>query len=120
MFPQPDVAVGGTRTRLDDALGPWFAVLCLDGEPEPLAPVAMAWLRSIGAGVFVVRPQGTEAGPSELVDVDGAIARWRAAHPAVDVVILRPDRYAATACRRSELDARVDDLRLRFGTAAGA
>jgi 3-(3-hydroxy-phenyl)propionate hydroxylase len=117
MFPQPDVVAGGTRTRLDDALGPWFAVLCLDGEPEQLAPAAMAWLRSIGAGVFVVRPRGNEAGPCELVDVDGAIARWRAAHPGLDVVVLRPDRYVATACRRGELGARVDELRQRFGEA---
>jgi 3-(3-hydroxy-phenyl)propionate hydroxylase len=117
MFPQPDVAAGGTRTRLDDALGPWFAVLCVDGEPEPERE-ALDWLRSIGAGVFVVRSQGAtaESGSCELVDVDGAIARWRAAHPAADVVILRPDRYVAAACRRSELSARIDELRQRFGT----
>ena len=49
MFPQPDVDTPGGRTRLDDAIGPWFAVLGLEHDPSTLDADSIAWWRSIGA-----------------------------------------------------------------------
>ncbi len=70
MFVQPDVEVNGQRMRLDDTLGPWFAIVWLrvdvrpadaeqlDAEPleaESLDAETLAWWQGIGAHVVRVR-----------------------------------------------------------------
>ena len=113
MFSQPDVAtVERRRVKLDDVLGPWFAVVGVFVDPA----TAMAesdrdrW-RAMGARlVHVIRsralPRPPQAGTlaplmvasgSDCVveDVDGAFRDWRLAHPDAEILVLRPDRYLA-------------------------
>jgi 3-(3-hydroxy-phenyl)propionate hydroxylase len=102
MFPQPRVALDGQPMLLDDALGPWFAVLCY-GWPGELDRDALGRWLGLGASAFFLRCDGhrpERAGDDVVVidDLDGALGRWREAHPEVEVVILRPDRYVAAAC----------------------
>ena len=61
-------------------------------------------------------PRDTEPGPCELVDVDGAIARWpaRPHTGSAEVVILRPTGTSPPPAGAASW-ARVDELRLRFG-----
>ncbi|CCH32167.1 bifunctional 3-(3-hydroxy-phenyl)propionate/3-hydroxycinnamic acid hydroxylase [Actinosynnema sp. NPDC047251] len=89
MFPQPDVAVGGTRVPLDDVLGAEFAVV----GPGVDTATAIGWRGPVARFVRVV-PPGTEA-PADITtveDVDGALTAWFAEH-GTDVVVLRPDRF---------------------------
>ncbi|MGD9701294.1 MAG: bifunctional 3-(3-hydroxy-phenyl)propionate/3-hydroxycinnamic acid hydroxylase [Acidimicrobiia bacterium] len=127
MFPQPDVEAPGGRMRLDDAIGPWFAVLGLETDPSLLDPESVAWWRSIGARlVHVARPRahalgapgpvGDDGDVLTIEDVDGAFRDWRLARPGDEVIILRPDRYVAATCRRDGFAAVTGALRTTFGT----
>ena len=126
MFAQPDVAAPGGRMRLDDAVGPWFAVLCLEDDPASLDPDALAWWRSVGARVVhVVSPLAHAIGDASAVgetdevltieDVDGAFRDWRLARPGDQIVILRPDRYVAATCRRDQFDDTTRGLAAAMG-----
>jgi 3-(3-hydroxy-phenyl)propionate hydroxylase len=126
MFPQPDVDAPGGRTRLDDAVGPWFAILCLEHDPVDLDPVALDWWRSIGARIVHVsrsrsHPIGSATNVSEtddvltVEDVDGAFRDWRLARPGDEVVVLRPDRYVAATCSRGGFASTTHALGVAMG-----
>lgn len=126
MFPQPDVEVHARRMRLDDAIGPWFAVLCLRGDPLTLDHEALAWWRSVGVQLVEVnqvhgdvRSQRSDGEVAALDDVAGAFDDWRRAHPGADVIVLRPDRYVAAACARSDFATTTAALRSVFGCLSG-
>lgn len=113
MFPQPDAETPDGRLRLDDAIGPWFAVLSLTGEIADLDDRSLKWWRSLGARIVrVVAPKSHAMGaPSSVADdgrvltiedVDGAFRDWRLGRPDDEVIVLRPDRYVAATCRRGE------------------
>ena len=57
MFPQPYVGLDGDRMLLDDAIGPWFAVLRLGGDPVELDDGALDWWREVGARLVGCPPQ---------------------------------------------------------------
>ncbi|MGM1065437.1 bifunctional 3-(3-hydroxy-phenyl)propionate/3-hydroxycinnamic acid hydroxylase [Saccharothrix sp. Mg75] len=89
MFPQPDVAVGGTRVPLDDVLGAEFAVV----GPGVDVATAVGWRGPAARFVRVVPPGAPDGGDITTVeDVDGVLAAWFAEH-GTDVVVLRPDRF---------------------------
>jgi len=104
MFPQPYIGLHAERVLLDEALGPWFAVLRLGGDPVDLDDAALDWWREVGARLVEVRmgddrsDRPARGGAIAIDDVDGAFAAWRSQRPWVDVVVLRPDRYVAAAC----------------------
>lgn len=90
-FPQPLVLDRcGAEVRLDDALGPGWAVLRLAGAARQ-TPWAGA-----GAHVIDVLPKG--AGPAEgaLVDTSGTLAGWMRRHRC-DVMAVRPDGFVYAA-----------------------
>jgi len=127
MFPQPDVDAPEGRMRLDDAIGPWFAVLTLAHDPSALDPASVAWWRSVEARlVRVVRPRehvygtpspvGDDGDVLTVEDVDGVLRDWRLARPADEVVVLRPDRYVAATCTRDRFAAVTDAFRASLGT----
>jgi hypothetical protein len=60
---------------------------------------------------------GTDVEVRALDDVTGALGEWRRAHTGVEVVVLRPDRYVAAACARSDFAAVTAELRETFGSA---
>ncbi|MBW4721369.1 bifunctional 3-(3-hydroxy-phenyl)propionate/3-hydroxycinnamic acid hydroxylase [Saccharothrix obliqua] len=92
MFPQPSVAVAGTRVPLDDVLGAEYAVI----GPGVDASTALDWRGPVARFVRVARP-GTPA-PADITtveDVDGTLTAWFAEHGR-DLVVLRPDRFVAS------------------------
>jgi 3-(3-hydroxy-phenyl)propionate hydroxylase len=122
MFLQPDVVVGAVQMRLDDAIGPWFAVLCLGADPLTLDSDALAWWRSVGARLVKVTAHGVAEVASEskddvvaVQDLTGALDVWHRAHPSAAVIVLRPDRYVAAACGRSDFAKVTADLRSSLG-----
>ena len=107
MFPQPEVVSRDAVTvRLDDVLGPWFALLTWSSElGVHLDERAAAVWRRLGATFVVVRPmtQLHWIGPDEdgacvVGDRDGSIKQWFDAADG-SVVLLRPDRFVAAVVR---------------------
>jgi 3-(3-hydroxy-phenyl)propionate hydroxylase len=104
MFIQPDVEEEqGTRRKLDDVLGPWFAVIGWQVDPqEALDRGDREFWSAMGARfVQVHRSRCADKGNSSraygttcVQDVDNALADWFARHPG-SIVVLRPDRYVA-------------------------
>jgi len=118
LFIQPTVS---TRTaasvKLDDAIGPWFALIAWNNNPrEILDDDARRRLARTGARLVAARPAvqlpwedpGTGAGgggrgesrsDDEVLivgDLDGSLKRWFDAHPD-SVLLLRPDRIVGGA-----------------------
>jgi 3-(3-hydroxy-phenyl)propionate hydroxylase len=123
MFMQPVVETASRRReKLDDVIGPWFSVIGVHVDPScHLSPESLAWWGTLGARLVRVDPP--RSGPRPVVsglaiplddratpavvveDVDGAFRDWLLARPGKEVIILRPDRYVAAVCGRSELEA---------------
>lgn len=120
MAPQPVVeAPDGSRRRLDDVLGDWFAVVGIHCDPlEHLGEAGRAEWERLGTRFVAVQvPRAvpleergvaaaatTGAGSWRGADVDGVFADLALARPADQVLIVRPDRYVMAACRAVELD----------------
>lgn len=110
MFMQPQIETAdGKHMRLDDAIGPWFAVLGIGRDPAAaMSDESRAFWQALGATLIEVRPSRSAAPPGQSVvieDLLGAFRDWKRARPAVRFVILRPDRYVAAVSREGELDA---------------
>lgn len=126
MFVQPDVEAPGGRMRLDDAIGPWFAVLCLTGDTADLDERSLDWWRSLGARIVrIVAPRSQSMGEPTAIgddgrvltieDADGAFRDWRLARRDDEVIVLRPDRYVAATCRRDDFAATTRTLQAALG-----
>lgn len=104
MLIQPDVENAGVRLRLDDAIGPWWAVIGLNRDPrDGLDEVDLAeWTASGAVFVRINRSRASEhfAGAADgvltLADVEGKFRDWQMVHR-YDVLFVRPDRYLAGA-----------------------
>ncbi len=136
MFMQPDVETpDGTRCKLDDAIGPWFAVVGVSVDPrESLSAPTIQWWVSLGARfVKVVRAKSTSRSLSDsssaiptraddpgllvLEDVDGAVRDWLLARPKDEIIVLRPDRYVAAVADRTTFEAASQAVRTSLGGA---
>lgn len=122
MMIQPDVEdAAGERRKLDDVLGPWFAVIGWELDPQAgMTDVARQFWSALGArfvrisrarsgtqpGLRLQSSQGTEC----VEDVDNHFADWIAAHRC-SIVVLRPDRYVAALTTPQELPAVAGRLR---------
>ena len=107
LFIQPTVS---TRTRqslkLDDALGPWFALIAWNNDPRAiLDDDARRRLDRAGVRLVAARPavqlnweDAEPDGDSVLIvgDLDGSLKRWFDAH-AESVILIRPDRIVGGA-----------------------
>lgn len=106
LFIQPTVATrDNPSVKLDDAIGPWFALLAWNNDPlKMLDENAVRLLERIGVRLVTVRPavqmMWKEDAESEDVlvvgDLDGSMKRWFDAHEE-SVVLLRPDRLVGGA-----------------------
>ncbi|HJV71685.1 bifunctional 3-(3-hydroxy-phenyl)propionate/3-hydroxycinnamic acid hydroxylase [Ideonella sp.] len=104
MLIQPDVEdASGARRKLDDVLGPWFAVLGWQLDPRgALSPDDRQFWVDLGARFVQVRrsrcadmpASKDDAGSACVQDVDNSLADWFAAHPGT-MLVVRPDRYIA-------------------------
>ncbi len=120
MFIQPRVeAEDGAVVRLDDVLGPWFAVLGYDTDPaEHLGRDHRAFLDSLDTSYIKIvasrsrRARNAARDPDTTVveDLDGQLRAWFTQHRG-RVVILRPDRYVAAVADEDDLGRAVDRLR---------
>lgn len=131
MFMQPDVeTMERRRCKLDDAIGPWFAVIGINVDPRAnLSPETLAWWHSLGATfVKIVRARsgakpvtgadfvGVAHGLTDpelvvLEDVDGGFRDWLLARPKDEIVVLRPDRYVAAVSDRNDFNVASQALR---------
>jgi 3-(3-hydroxy-phenyl)propionate hydroxylase len=99
MFPQPWVEeVGGSHHRLDDVIGPGFALLGWRVDPlTHLDDDAVAVWESLGTRFVEVHPSRQRpkdadgVGTVVVEDLHGALRRFFAGRPPIAVV--RPDRY---------------------------
>ncbi len=104
LFMQPTVAtLDSPSIKLDDAIGPWFAVLAWNNDPsEILDEEALELLKSVGANLVCLRPLvqlhwNKDAAPDHIVgDIDGSLQRWFNDRPE-SVLLLRPDRIVGGA-----------------------
>jgi 3-(3-hydroxy-phenyl)propionate hydroxylase len=106
MFIQPDVEdAAGRRRKLDDALGPWFAIVGWQVDPQAaLSPADREFWHTLGARfIHVTRSRSGQSresrvdsshGSACVEDVDNYLANWFEANPGA-IVVLRPDRYIA-------------------------
>lgn len=114
MLIQPDVEdASGARRKLDDVLGPWFAVVGWQVDPQAaLGEADRAYWREIGAqfiridrarsgNALGMRVESTH-GTTCVEDVDNQFSDWITVHPG-HVLVLRPDRYIAAQCSTAEL-----------------
>jgi 3-(3-hydroxy-phenyl)propionate hydroxylase len=114
MLIQPDVEDDtGARRKLDDVLGPWFALIGWQADPQAaLNDVERAFWRDLGARFVRIDRARSGRGPGErasampgtvcVEDIDNHFADWMAAHPR-PLIVLRPDRYIAAHCDASQL-----------------
>ena len=135
MAPQPQVETpAGLRTRLDELLGPWFAVVGIHLDPfDRLGAAERSLWESLETQFLAVHiPRdvpfedrdgrtesgvgpGPASGSRRVVDVDGVFAEMKLARPAEEVLVIRPDRYVMAACRAGELA----DVTARIGRMLG-
>lgn len=106
LFIQPRVDTRDrTNLRLDDVLGPWFAVLCWNNNPRRvLGAEAFARWRALGATFVALRP-ATQLHWTGDDDPEVVVVGDRAGHlkeffdaREESVLFLRPDRCVAAAC----------------------
>jgi 3-(3-hydroxy-phenyl)propionate hydroxylase len=135
-FPQPVVRrVDGARLKLDDAVGPSFALIGLGVDPgRHVSDRSRAFWDSMGAAFVHIGPPAAsqrfsprlesadEASASgatlHLYDIDGVFRDMRLERPADEVIVLRPDRYVATTGRAGELDELTTRIRVATGEPA--
>lgn len=102
LFVQPKVRTVEGDMLFDDAVGPWFAVVCWNNDPMAiLDDEALAIWQRLGAKLIAVVPAaqlGTASFPSGVTVVGdhGTLKAWFDKH-AESVVFLRPDRCVAAA-----------------------
>ncbi|MGW5382243.1 bifunctional 3-(3-hydroxy-phenyl)propionate/3-hydroxycinnamic acid hydroxylase MhpA [Nocardia sp. NPDC003963] len=122
--PQPDIRTyDGRHRRLDDALGPGWAVLGYGADPRrALSAGELATLCVLDATFVTVyplggRPRGNPGDgrddPVDIEDHTGALTRWlrRARVPDGGVVVLRPDRFVFGIAASGSAAALVGELR---------
>lgn len=96
MIPQPDVTVNGVSHKLDDLLGPGFALIAQDAAgAQALAGLARtAFLGLPLERVFI--PYREARGPMSAAVADDPRVKLLRSHRD-EVLLVRPDRYGAAA-----------------------
>jgi 2-polyprenyl-6-methoxyphenol hydroxylase-like FAD-dependent oxidoreductase len=129
LFIQPTVSTRqAPSVKLDDALGPWFALIAWNNDPYAiLDDDARQRLARAGVRLVAARPGvqlgWEEAAPDDRVlivgDLDGALKRWFDTH-AESVVLLRPDRIVGGASPAYAASDMVRGFDLALGATAEA
>ncbi|MCM3883873.1 bifunctional 3-(3-hydroxy-phenyl)propionate/3-hydroxycinnamic acid hydroxylase [Frankia sp. R82] len=103
VLPNPQIrTAAGETCRLDDVLGPSWALLGLGVDPgEALPPQAWTWIERRGGVVLWVREPGSAgrrhqhrpSGCPVVMDLDATVLRMRGRRGLPRVAVVRPDRY---------------------------
>jgi 3-(3-hydroxy-phenyl)propionate hydroxylase len=110
LFPQPMVLdAAGARRRLDELLGPGFAVVGMGVEPRRAASRSAFW-EGLDARFVHVLPEGSTATEGAVVDEGGALGAWFGRYGA-SLAIVRPDRYVYGGFGRGEAARIEEELR---------
>jgi 3-(3-hydroxy-phenyl)propionate hydroxylase len=119
MFIQPDVrTASGTVVKLDDALGDWITLLgwkrdaTTDLTPEvldQLRAMNVSIIKVVGACPSAPHKVVSDAATAVLEDHDNQLRQWFE-DTGCDYVLLRPDRYIATAATRFDLGHRMAEV----------
>jgi len=124
MFMQPLVETADRkRMKLDDAIGPWFAVIGINADPAAfLAAEERAYWSGIGARLVHVRQARRKPLPAEQVtgslvldDLMGGFRDWLQQNPGVRFIFLRPDRYVAAIASEDDVSTVSAGLRRLIG-----
>jgi 3-(3-hydroxy-phenyl)propionate hydroxylase len=112
LFPQPLVSSPGReRARLDDALGPGFAVLGLGHDPRRLFPPRFDLLwHDTQTRFFRILPPGEPAGEGDLIDCEGKLDAWFSQRRAT-IALLRPDHFVFGAGAAGDAESLASELR---------
>lgn len=111
LFLQPTVEQEGRARKLDDVIGPAFAIIGINQDPYGrLDATTRDALRSHGVHLVFVSPSKSirhlpAANSTSLCiqDLSGKFRDWLLANPEWQFVVLRPDRYVAAVCSAEEL-----------------
>ncbi len=125
MFIQPRVSTDdGQTVRLDDVIGPNFAVLAWGTDPTfNMSAQTRAFWQRLGVKFISVKPQVQMAyrddlrdGVITLGDAQGRVKDWFSLQNK-SVVFLRPDRFVAALCSPQEVNAVTAQLARLMGAA---
>jgi 3-(3-hydroxy-phenyl)propionate hydroxylase len=117
MFMQPTVEREGVSIKLDDAIGPAFAVIGIGHDPlQSLDDASRQFTQRLGVRTVEIQrsrsPRAARPDTSTILldDVQGRFRDWLLRHPTWDLIVLRPDRYVAGVGHRSELNSLLSRL----------
>jgi 3-(3-hydroxy-phenyl)propionate hydroxylase len=114
MFPQPRVrASDGREVRLDDVLGPGFAIVLRGPRAEQALPkLRAAPFAALDADIVIMRAEGAafDAPPGVTIVYDIGAPSPRLAELSDHIILLRPDRYVAACMKVEELDEGADKI----------
>lgn len=118
MFIQPKVTLeNGDIVRLDDIIGPRFAIIAWGSNPLwGMSQNQIAHWKALGTvfievvpEVQIHVPQDNHPGVMRVGDTQNRIKTWFADHPA-SVAVLRPDRFVAVTAIPQTLGKKIDAL----------
>lgn len=124
MFIQPRVTTeGGETVRLDEVIGPNFAILSWGTDPTfNMSAKTRAFWERVGVKFISVKPMvqmayrdDLRAGVITLGDTQARIKDWFGKQTK-SVVFLRPDRFVAALCSPQEVDGISAQLARLMGT----
>jgi 3-(3-hydroxy-phenyl)propionate hydroxylase len=107
MLPQPDVIDGNGATRkLDDVLGPGFALLAIapSGADDLAALDHPIWVRLDANPVVLTKDEPTGSDRASVVRIEDGPLRHRFDKYAGRILLVRPDRYVAAAFDARDAD----------------
>ncbi len=115
MFPQPDVQTADGERKLDDVIGPNFALLAWGINPERwLSPEAKAIVDQIGIRLIRAVPStqfahelATQPGHTVIGDKGGKLQKWFDGR-SEGVVLLRPDRFVGATCTPQQIGETIE------------
>lgn len=118
MFMQPMVELAGQALKLDDAVGPRFAILAIHFDPaDVLSAANLSFLNRIDARLFKIVPSRSPEhrrhaaqAVQVLDDLQGKFRDWSMKHPQWEFIVLRPDRYVAAVCTRDQARSIMEQL----------
>jgi 3-(3-hydroxy-phenyl)propionate hydroxylase len=117
MFMQPIVETTERgQGKLDEALGPWFAVIGIGADPAGgMSEASRKFWADLGASLVMVQPSRSEVVPvcdgvAVIEDLMGAFRDWHRTRPMIRFIVLRPDRYVAAVAGINDLNSVTEQL----------